>query len=68
MACKSDSEEVLHITPQQGNLIGSQYGIGLAEVSNRTPQGKSKMRMAFGWVLKAMSKERRELRDFIHDV
>ena len=59
VACKSDPEETLAVQPLEGNEIGAPFNIGLVELSAYMPQGKHKMRMSFGWLLKAVSKERR---------
>lgn len=61
IACKSDPEEQLAVLPLAGNDIGAPFGIGLVELSIHMSQGKHKMRMSFGWLLKAISKERSEL-------
>lgn len=60
IACKSDPEEQLAVLPLAGNEIGAPFGIGLVELSIQMSQGKHKMRMSFGWLLKAISKERSE--------
>ncbi|KAJ9115928.1 hypothetical protein QFC22_005071 [Naganishia vaughanmartiniae] len=61
IACKSDPgpDADLAIKPIEGNEIGSPYGIGLVELSVLVQQGRHKMRMSFGWMLKAISKQRR---------
>ncbi|KAJ9107671.1 hypothetical protein QFC21_001131 [Naganishia friedmannii] len=61
IACKSDpgAEAELAIKPIEGNEIGAPYGIGLVELSVLVQQGRHKMRMSFGWMLKAISKQRR---------
>ena len=59
VACKSDPDEDLAVQPLEGNEIGAPFNIGLVELSSYMPQGKHKMRMSFGWLLKAISKERR---------
>jgi hypothetical protein len=62
IACKSDpgADAELAIKPIEGNEIGAPYGIGLVELSVLVQQGRHKMRMSFGWMLKAISKQRRE--------
>lgn len=62
VACKSDPDEDLVVQPLEGNEIGAPFNIGLVELSIYMPQGKHKMRMSFGWLLKAISKERRVAR------
>lgn len=62
VACKSDPDEDLAVQPLEGNEIGAPFNIGLVELSIYMPQGKHKMRMSFGWLLKAISKERRVVR------
>lgn len=58
VALKSDPEEERDVQPFEGNSIGAPYNIGLVELSVHMPQGKHKMRMSFGWLLKAVSKAR----------
>ena len=67
VACKSDPEETLAVQPLEGNEIGAPFNIGLVELSAYMPQGKHKMRMSFGWLLKAISKERRTHRPSADD-
>jgi hypothetical protein len=59
VACKSDPEQDFGVQPLEGNEIGAPFNIGLVELSIHMSQGKHKMRMSFGWLLKAISKERR---------
>lgn len=61
IACKSDPgpDIELAIKPIEGNEIGSPYGIGLVELSVLVQQGRHKMRHAFAWMLKSISKQRR---------
>lgn len=66
VACKSDPEEQLQVQPLAGNEIGAPFGIGLVELSIHMSQGKHKMRMSFGWLLKAISKERRKFGATFH--
>lgn len=63
IACKSDPDPELElaIKPIEGNEIGSPYGIGLVELSVLVQQGRHKMRHSFAWMLKSISKQRREL-------
>ncbi len=51
------------ISATQGNEIGQPHGVGLIEVTNQERTGKHKMKMAFGWMLRAISRERREAVD-----
>lgn len=60
IACKSDPGVELAISPFQGNDIGHPYQIGLVELSMQVQEGRHKMRMAFSWLLKTISKRRRE--------
>lgn len=61
IACKSDPDVELAIKPIEGNELGAPYGIGLVELSVLVQQGRHKMRMGMGWLLKAISKQRRKL-------
>ncbi|KAJ9108570.1 hypothetical protein QFC19_002286 [Naganishia cerealis] len=69
IACKSDPEPLveLAIKPIEGNEIGAPYGIGLVELSVLGQQGRHKMRMSFGWMLKAISKQRRPAGEALSD-
>lgn len=60
IACKSDPDIELAISPFQGNDIGQPHQIGLVELSMQVQEGRHKMRMAFSWLLKTISKKRRE--------
>ncbi len=61
VACKSDPD-ILDpaVGPHQGMKLGVDSGIGLVQVSNRSRQGKQKMKRSFEWMLKAISKDRRK--------
>lgn len=67
IACKSDPGVELAISPFQGNDIGQPHQIGLVELSMQVQEGRHKMRMAFSWLLKTISKKRRESHHVVCD-
>src|SRR6478609_5715073 len=61
IACKSDPGAPLAVDATTGNEIGSPFGVGLVEVTTQSHLGKQKMKLSFGWMLRAISRERSEL-------
>jgi hypothetical protein len=60
IACKSDPGVPLAVEATKGNEIGSPFGVGLVEVTTQSHVGKHKMKLSFGWMLRAISRERSE--------
>jgi GTPase SAR1 family protein len=60
-ACKSDPETALEINAAEGNAIGEPFNVGLIEVSTMTPEGKSKIRNGFRWLLFKLEENQRRL-------
>ena len=59
LACKSDLPR--QIEPERALNVLQPYDVGLVEVAKTYEQGKDKMRRTFGWVLRAVARERRWL-------
>jgi GTPase SAR1 family protein len=57
IACKSDPGVVLAIDATAGNEIGSPFGVGLVEVTTLAHAGRQKVKLSFGWMLRAISRE-----------
>ncbi len=58
VACKSDPGVPLAINATTGNAMGSSFGVGLVEVTTQAQSGRQKMKLSFGWMLRAISRER----------
>ncbi|ODN79845.1 hypothetical protein L202_03739 [Cryptococcus amylolentus CBS 6039] len=63
LACKSDPHEPLKVLAARGNTVGEPFNVGLIEVTEKTQEGKAKMRNALRWLLyKLEQRQRRQLR------
>lgn len=56
LACKSDLEH--QVEPERALEVLQQYDVGLVEVAKAEEHGKEKMRRTFGWLLKAVFRDR----------
>ncbi|KZW02159.1 hypothetical protein EXIGLDRAFT_481381 [Exidia glandulosa HHB12029] len=59
LACKSEVSPKA-VTPQRASEFTAPYNIGLVEISSETESGRRKMRDCFNWLMKAISRARRE--------
>ncbi|KAF9459923.1 ras guanine nucleotide exchange factor domain-containing protein [Collybia nuda] len=57
LACKSDLPH--QIEPERALEVLQQYDVGLVEVAKAQEHGKEKMRRTFGWLMKAVFRDRR---------
>jgi hypothetical protein len=56
LACKSDLEH--QVEPEKALEVLQQYDVGLVEVAKAKEHGKEKMGRTFGWLLKAVFRDR----------
>jgi hypothetical protein len=57
LACKSDLHKA--VEPSRADTCCKAYNIGLVEINVVNEHGKAKLRGAFGWEIKAISRHRR---------